>query len=365
MPTIVIGFQGTQSPTETDSVVVEPSAASVEENNSIQLTATAFNSLGEELPGKNFVWDSSNPEFATVNQNGIVTGVEVGNTTITATSEGVSGQSAVGVQPETPVGPGLLFLEDFESYAVGTNVGGKNGPGTLQYLSSFFSIVVSDDHAFSGTRSLRIDYPGEPDLSETSTRETRFLFWPNTDVANAPDEVWVEMMVRVPDNYVHRNSAGSDNNKLFLICNSLPGSFKSSTTRPLMLYEYQFGTETSSFARVGSAAGDTSVNPYGPVTDQVQEIKGNIFTAARRGQWLRLRWHFKVGINGIVDMWVDNTKVGQMPSDYVTSFPNSSEPQTINGGYFFGWANSGYTEDTNFYVDDFKMWQVDPQWTFS
>lgn len=348
---------------EVTTIVVTPTQVSIEETETVQLTAQAFDQFGDEVMGVQFLWRSSNTSRATVDQTGLVTAVAPGSVTITATANSVDGTASVNVlSPPGDVTP--LFAEDFESYAVGTNVGGKSGPGTLRYLSSFHSIVVSDDHSFSGNKSLRIDYPGEPDLSQTSTRETRFNFWPENDVANAPNEVWVEMMVRCPDNYVHRNSAGSDNNKLFLICNSIPGSFKSSTTRPLMLYEYQFGSETSSFARVGSAAGDVDVNPYGGVTDQVQQIKGNIFTAARRGQWLRLRWHFKVGNPGIVDMWVDNNKVGQMPSDYVTSFPNSGMPQTINGGYFFGWANSGYTEDTNFYVDDFKMWTQDPQWTF-
>lgn len=365
MPTIVFGFQGTQSPTETDSVSVQPSAASVEEGSNIQLTATAFNSLGEELPGKSFAWVSSNPEFATVNQSGIVSGIAAGNTTITATSEGVSGEAAVGVQPAPPVGPGLIFFDDFESYAVGSRPigGGANG---FNWTGGFFSIVVTDEQSFSGTRSVRFDYPGEPDLCEDSTRELQFELAP--DGQTGYDEIWIEYMVRVPDNFEHRSGCGGTNNKLLSMWAE---NYNNSAGDAEITIEWARATTTRSFLRQAVVT-----DPQRLADDQPtqQLIKGTIFDSSMRGTWIRLRYHYRIGgsdaVNDptIVDIWRDNTKICEARPDYnMKAYPPENPPglNYFRRAYMFGWSNSGFTEDTNFYVDDFKFWVQDPEWTFS
>ena len=77
------------------SVVVTPSPVTMLAGQSTQLAASARDAGGAVIGGKTFVWSSSNTAVATVASDGTVKAVGAGNTTITATTDGVSGTSAV------------------------------------------------------------------------------------------------------------------------------------------------------------------------------------------------------------------------------------------------------------------------------
>src|SRR3989442_13433535 len=84
------------------SVAVTPATASVTVGQTVQLSATPQDSTGAPLSGRTVTWASSNAGVATVNGSGLVTGAAAGSATITATSEGKSGTSAITV-PVMPV----------------------------------------------------------------------------------------------------------------------------------------------------------------------------------------------------------------------------------------------------------------------
>src|SRR5437773_2118919 len=79
------------------SVAVTPASASVNEGKTVQLTATPKDGNGNPLSGRAVAWVSSNTSVATVSSSGLVTGKVAGSATITATSEGQSGTSAITV----------------------------------------------------------------------------------------------------------------------------------------------------------------------------------------------------------------------------------------------------------------------------
>jgi uncharacterized protein YjdB len=87
----------TVTPVPVASVSVSPASASVDTGKTVQLTATPRDANGNALTGRVITWASSNTAVATVNGNGLVTGVAAGSATITATSEGQSGTSALTV----------------------------------------------------------------------------------------------------------------------------------------------------------------------------------------------------------------------------------------------------------------------------
>ena len=96
------GKSGTSSLTVTPapvaSVDVTPAPASVIVGSTLQLTATPKDAAGNALTGRTVTWGTSNATLATVDANGLVTGNAAGGpVTITATSEGKSGSSAVTV----------------------------------------------------------------------------------------------------------------------------------------------------------------------------------------------------------------------------------------------------------------------------
>src|SRR5207245_3706774 len=74
-----------------------PATASVTVGQTVQLSATPQDSTGAPLSGRTVTWASSNAGVATVNGSGLVTGAAAGSATITATSEGKSGTSAITV----------------------------------------------------------------------------------------------------------------------------------------------------------------------------------------------------------------------------------------------------------------------------
>jgi len=94
---------GGGTPVPVATVTVAPNPASVAVGATVQLTATLKDANGNTLTGRTVAWTTSNASFATVNSSsGLVSGVAVGTATITATSEGKSGKSAVTVVAGTP-----------------------------------------------------------------------------------------------------------------------------------------------------------------------------------------------------------------------------------------------------------------------
>jgi uncharacterized protein YjdB len=90
------------------SVTVTPSTVGLVTGETAQLTAIAKDANGNTLTDRPFTWSSANEAAAKVSASGLVTAVSVGSATITATSEGKSGTSAVTVtapasnDPELP-----------------------------------------------------------------------------------------------------------------------------------------------------------------------------------------------------------------------------------------------------------------------
>ena len=79
------------------SVTVTPVSASVVTGATQQLEAVTKDANGKALTGRLVTWTSSNGLAATVDASGLVTAVGAGSSTITATSEGKTGTSAITV----------------------------------------------------------------------------------------------------------------------------------------------------------------------------------------------------------------------------------------------------------------------------
>ncbi|HYL54097.1 MAG TPA: Ig-like domain-containing protein, partial [Gemmatimonadales bacterium] len=81
------------------TVTVTPASASVQAGQTVQLTATLKDANGNVLTGRVVTWSSSSNTAASVNATGLVTANAAGSATITATSEGKTGTSAITVTP--------------------------------------------------------------------------------------------------------------------------------------------------------------------------------------------------------------------------------------------------------------------------
>jgi alpha-tubulin suppressor-like RCC1 family protein/uncharacterized protein YjdB len=88
---------GGGGPAAVASVTITPGTAGVTIGRTTQLTATAKDAAGTVLTGRAIAWTTSSAIVATVDGNGLVTGVAAGTANIIATSEGKSAQAAITV----------------------------------------------------------------------------------------------------------------------------------------------------------------------------------------------------------------------------------------------------------------------------
>jgi hypothetical protein len=134
------------------SVTVTPAPASVEAGQTLQLTATPRDASGNPLIARVATWATSNAAVATVSAGGLISGLVVGTATITATSEGQSGSSAI-----TVVAPGLGCAAACRYVAVSgndANAGTKTAPWlTIQHAADVMNpgdTVIVNDGVYTG-----------------------------------------------------------------------------------------------------------------------------------------------------------------------------------------------------------------------
>jgi uncharacterized protein YjdB len=87
------------------SLTISPASPAILVGGSMQLTATAYDSVGRILTGRAVTWASGRTSVATVSTMGLVTGVAAGSAQVMATSEGRSSTAVITVTaiPPAPV----------------------------------------------------------------------------------------------------------------------------------------------------------------------------------------------------------------------------------------------------------------------
>jgi hypothetical protein len=76
-------------------VDIEPAAATIEQGGQQLFTARAFDSSDQELSGVIFKWSSSNTAFATVDVNGVASGIGIGASEIRANARGTQSVASI------------------------------------------------------------------------------------------------------------------------------------------------------------------------------------------------------------------------------------------------------------------------------
>jgi hypothetical protein len=109
-------------PVAVRTVTVDPSADNPSPGQTIQLTATTLDGVGDTLTGRVVRWSSTRPAVATVSPTGLVTAIRGGTTIIVATSEYGTGASTITVTG--PIAPGVVVT-------IGTPVPGQIVGDTL------------------------------------------------------------------------------------------------------------------------------------------------------------------------------------------------------------------------------------------
>jgi hypothetical protein len=87
------------------AVTVTPASVNLQVGGTQQLAAALTDANGDAISGRAITWATGNTNIATVNGSGMVTGIAAGGTTVTATSEGMSGSATVTVTGGPPPPP--------------------------------------------------------------------------------------------------------------------------------------------------------------------------------------------------------------------------------------------------------------------
>lgn len=122
-------------------VDVTPNPATIPVSGAQQFTAKGFDQFGNEITGLSFTWESSATSVATVDQNGLATGVSPGQSTIKATTQSVSGSAVLNVTPPT-----LIINEVLADPPTGAE-GDANHDGTRDGAQDEFVELVNSTNA--------------------------------------------------------------------------------------------------------------------------------------------------------------------------------------------------------------------------
>jgi uncharacterized protein YjdB len=94
----------TVNPRPVSAVIVSPAQVTLFAGQTVQLSAMVTDDGGQVLTGRPITFSTSSNQVATVSAQGLLTGIGAGTATITATSEGATGQATVTIAPDPVAG---------------------------------------------------------------------------------------------------------------------------------------------------------------------------------------------------------------------------------------------------------------------
>lgn len=273
------------------------------------------------------------------------------------------------------------FYDNFESYTPGDSLPGA-GAGNYGWNTGGnpSTCTVSTTQAQAGTKSLKCHFVATSAAPWYSRAEQRFQFGAYLT------EVWLEYWLYWPDNYVHRTVPGySDNHKFLILWRDTYGSgngdficdaedWAGPDTNDSMLdgrtNTSTNGTVTHTIPTTGIPSGSYYVTDF---FDASSPASGLLVP----GNWHRVRAHIKTASapgagDGQQEYWIGSTAAYQRRAGdfwYAAKLgtgddnPLYGDPTcTLHNGYVLGEANAGYAADTDFFIDGFRIYAVDPGW---
>lgn len=241
--------------------------------------------------------------------------------------------------------PEFIFTDDFEGVEDGTFWG--SGTRTA------YGVTATQDVGYAGGKVMSMDYQAAV-VDADSSSEKRFVF---------PDCVQLEMAYKfyTPLNFIHR---APGNNKLFALWSGAYGVTPSNIS---ILSEYNKSTVGQAGSHPDLYLGEDG-NNYGH-SSYFDQSGDRIFLEGD-GAWHDMHVYVELagqeGEFGKVEIWLDDKLIisnewlldiqsdaGGIPSSQHIAY--STRGNFLNQGYLFGWANSGFSDATTFYVDDFSL----------
>ena len=238
----------------------------------------------------------------------------------------------------------ILFEDDFESGDTSHTESGIRWTDKV-------NVVVNSSNPKAGNYSARMLYNGNTDLSEDAFTELRF------DLGTPKQTVWLKYDLYIPHNYYHRDGIGSDNNKGFF--HLWNGNYN--TAKQLTYINWWPTSSGKSSISNGWKTNDNvsrhrfdqnDINNYEKDGDGVIAIDPQ----SMAGRWVEVIIHCRaadIGVNnGATQIWLDNNLIWSVVDANNHYIDNIDNANLFTAGYILGWSNSGFNEDTAFFLDN-------------
>ena len=341
------------------SVAVSPASASVSVGQTVQLTATPKDASGNPLSGRLITWASSSPAAATVNGSGLVSGVAVGSTTITSTSEGKSGTAGISVTATGPP-PGecatpqasWIWCDDFEQDRSSAYFEYDNGGGSFTRVSGV---------GLGGSYGMRAQFA----VGQVSAGSLHLAFGKTPQAyfrpVDAGTAIYRNIYWRV---YVKHQAGwvGGGGNKF-----SRAFSFASSTSWAQAMFAHVWSGDTpdTNYLILDPASGTDSVGNL--VTTTYNDFPNMrwlglkrgvtpLFDASHVGQWYCVEAHAQLNdaglSNGVFEFWINgNLEARATGLNWLGNF----SAYGINAVYLENFWNAGSPAAQERYFDNFVV----------
>lgn len=278
--------------------------------------------------------------------------------TATVLGEAVTGGATVVVGGGAPGGSGLFYEQPT---TLGNTRAASNG---FTWNSTGARVTEQAAPAGKSGYALRFRYGPDADNADSGP-EQRFA------LGRSCAHLWIEYDVYLGANFTHRIPSDLAVNNKFMafwrdsygasaetwMCGweytTTSGATPNSTVAVNSNREdFGFWTTATVGGWIVTGQGSTFISPSGPITP---------------GTWAQIRIELAAASasgasDGIQRMWIDGVLHTSITNAKYWN-PNSAEPDTVlKNGYFWGWANSGFLDETLVYVYNAKFYDTDPGW---
>lgn len=254
------------------------------------------------------------------------------------------------VTPPSGSGGGSLpfFSDNFDN-------GQRNNANGFQWLGNV-EPRISNERAYSGSYAMRFQFnasaPGGQAWSEERFDMGRYL-----------PEVAIQYMIWVPSNYKHRAGLNNApvNNKFLMLWRDVYGGTDGTWAVGI---EWWRTHDYQSWGRFMSSEWDK--NWMGDHYTTEPAFMG-AQAPMKPGQWNRIRFHTKAASargasDGVLRVWVNDVQMVNFTAGKFHNFATTFADATLRRGYLLGYMNSGFDEQTIFYIDDVKFFAGNPGW---
>lgn len=245
------------------------------------------------------------------------------------------------------------FSDDFESGDLSKS---STSDGST-WVWTPTGVTVDNSAAHTGANSASLVY-GPDANGDDSWLQLNFKF------GKEVREFWMEYWLYIPANFFHRDQDSAPNtvtNNKFFAARNEGSNFEAWTVEFIRRAD---GTSDLKRPMSNSQFPGGGNNWPTDESEYVPKFIGPDNTYfCQTGQWNKIGMRFKGSTDGTspdgrMEVWANDVLV----KGFDWAIWSNTYGNLVDGGYIMGWANSGYTNATEFRIDDVKVFLTDPGW---